>query len=99
MAKRKGETLVEFITAVTIFGVMMGGILDFIANQTQTMLNVRDRDDMIYEAHRFMMISRDKVPNDYTCDENSINFKLLDDGKTLKLSKGAKATMTFRFKP
>ena len=51
MKKRRAETLVEFLVATAIFGTMMIGVCNFIANQTQTLVNIRHRDDFMYYAN------------------------------------------------
>ena len=50
--KRKGETFTEFLTASMVFGIMMAGLFEFMANQTQTVANIRDRDNLMYLAQR-----------------------------------------------
>ncbi|MBQ3402338.1 MAG: hypothetical protein IJG65_03045 [Synergistaceae bacterium] len=49
--KRKGETFTEFLAAMTIFGIMMGGMFEFIAGQTENLTNIKDRDDMMFYAN------------------------------------------------
>ena len=48
--KRKGETFTEFLTSATVFGIMMAGLFEFMANQTQSLANIRDRDNLMYGA-------------------------------------------------
>lgn len=48
--KRKGETFAEFLTAATVFGIIAASMFEFMANQTQTLANIRDRDNLIYGA-------------------------------------------------
>ena len=48
--KRKGETLTEFLAAVTVFGLMVSGIFEFIANQTENLADIKNKDDMMYGA-------------------------------------------------
>ena len=48
--KRKGETFTEFLTASMVFGIMMAGLFEFMANQTQTVANIRDRDNLMFLA-------------------------------------------------
>ena len=50
--KRKGETFTEFLTALTVFGVIIAGIFEFMANQTQSLANIRDRDNLMYLSQR-----------------------------------------------
>lgn len=48
--KRKGETFAEFLTAAVVFGLIAAAVFEFMANQTQTLANIRDRDNLIYLA-------------------------------------------------
>lgn len=64
--KRKGETFTEFLTAAAVFGVMMTGIVEFMANQTDNLAKVRHMDDMMYYAkmiHDWSFNDGDKVKN------------------------------------
>lgn len=49
--KRKGETLTEFLTAVTVFGLMAAGIFEFIANQTENLADIKNKDELMYYAN------------------------------------------------
>lgn len=62
--KRKGETFTEFLTSATVFGIMMAGLFEFMANQTQSLANIRDRDNLMYGAQVVSSwnISRDVIP-------------------------------------
>lgn len=48
--KRRGETFTEFLVAALVFGIMMGGLFEFMANQSETLANIRDRDELMYGA-------------------------------------------------
>ena len=99
--RRKGETLTEFLTAATVFGLMMAGLFEFMANQTETLADIRNKDELIYRAQRFEAVSGDKISslaNNYTCTEGSITYALTD-GKKLTVTLGNKASMTFTLKP
>ena len=50
LIKRKAETLIEIITAMAVFGVMLGGICDFLSNQTLNVAYIMKRDDIMYGA-------------------------------------------------
>ena len=39
--KRKGETFAEFLTAATVFGIIAASTFEFMANQTQTLANIK----------------------------------------------------------
>ncbi|MBQ7196027.1 MAG: hypothetical protein IJS40_01315 [Synergistaceae bacterium] len=47
---RKGETLAESVMALAIFGVLMLGITDFMAGQTNYIARTHYRDEIIYQA-------------------------------------------------
>ncbi|MBQ7220843.1 MAG: prepilin-type N-terminal cleavage/methylation domain-containing protein [Synergistaceae bacterium] len=48
--KRSGETLVEVLTAMTIFGVIFAGVSDFMTNQTLALARAKTREKMMYYA-------------------------------------------------
>ncbi len=48
--KRKGETFTEFLTAAVVFGLIAASMFEFMANQTQSLADIRDRDNLIYGA-------------------------------------------------
>ena len=97
MKKRKAETLIEIITAMSVFGVISYGIFDFMANQTLHLARVRNRENMLYAAQKLISCS--------SCDVNVDKFTLIPDTgvehtyikttKVLTLKKGD-ATMTFK---
>lgn len=95
--KRKGETFAEFLTAATVFGIIAASMFEFMANQTQTLANIRDRDNLIYHAGRFMAISRDVTGN--TNDTQvGVSFNLNNDKSILTVTNN-NASMTFSLKP
>ena len=103
--KRKGETFTEFLTALTVFGVIIAGIFEYMANQTQSLANIRDRDNLIYHAGRFMVTSGDKaheknITSDYSNNDSkeNITFTLTDNRKILTVTNN-NASMTFSLKP
>ncbi len=99
MRKRKAETLVEFLVASFIFVEIMAGILSFIANQTETLVNIRNRDTMMFHAQRFMNmgVSISEYNNDDICKAD--NVTLNQDGSMLTVSRDTKSTMTINLKP
>lgn len=98
--KRKGETFTEFLVATTVFGMIMAGIFEFMANQTENLARIRDMDDLMYYAQRFEAISGDKtLQNNYTCTEGNIKYKLTDNNKNLIVTKNDNTSLTFTFKP
>ena len=63
--KRKGETLTEFLAAVTVFGLMVSGIFEFIANQTENLADIKNKDDIIFYANWLnnQTLNRNSVKN------------------------------------
>ena len=51
MRKRRGESLAEFLTASLVFGIIMAGLFEFMANQTENLAMIRDRDDLMFHAY------------------------------------------------
>lgn len=98
MKKRKAETLVEFLTASFIFVQIMTGVLTFIANQTETLVNIRNRDTMMFHAQRFMNMqtSYTSYNNDTVCKAD--NVTVISEDNVLTVSKG-KSTMTINLRP
>ncbi len=98
MKKRKAETLVEFLMASFIFVEIMAGVLSFIANQTETLANIRSRDAMMFHARRFMNMqtSYTSYNNDDVCKAD--NVTVISEDNVLTVSKG-KSTMTISLRP
>ena len=99
MRRRKAETLVEFLMAAFIFAEIMTGVLSFIAGQTQTLVNIHNRDTMMFHAQRFrnMGSSTSKYNTDSVCLKDNISVDI--NGDILTVRKGTKSTMTFDLKP
>ena len=55
--KRKAETLVETLTAMTVFGIISAVIFGFLANQTLHLARVRDRKHMLFAAQKLISCS------------------------------------------
>lgn len=97
MKRRKAETLVEFLMAAFIFTEIMTGVLSFIANQTETLVNIRNRDTMMFHAQRFrnMGVSTSEYNSDSVCQKDNVSINI--DGDVMTVRKG-KSTMTFNLK-
>ena len=95
MRRRKAETLVEFLMASVVFVEIMAGVLTFIANQTETLVNISNRDTMMFHAQRYMNmgVSYSDYNGDALCVKDNVNFSK-DDNGNLIISKG-KSTMKF----
>ena len=98
MQRRKAETLVEFLMAAFIFAEIMTGVLSFIANQTQTLVNIHNRDTMMFHVQRFrnMNVSTSEYNDDDVCKADNVTMN--QSSNTLIVSKG-KSTMTIELKP
>lgn len=91
MKRRSGETLTEFLVATTVFGIISAGLFEFIANQTETLADIRNKEDLMYYAQRYV--------NGDTTAADGITFTQLDGGKTLKVTKNDSTSLTFSLKP
>ncbi len=90
MIKRKAETLVEIITAMAIFGVMLGGICDFMSNQTANVAYIMKRDDMMFAVQEYQ--------NRNLSEDVNINGVSVDKTSNTITAKKGNNTMTFHLK-
>lgn len=100
--KRKGETFAEFLTAATVFGLIAASMFEFMANQTQTLANIRDRDNLMYHAGRFMVVSGDETRKNknYSCNSTHAGVSFdFDNSKSILTVKNNNASMQFTLKP
>ena len=97
MKKRRAETLVEFLIATLIFGVLMAGVFEFMATHTSTIARIKTRDDFMYYAQKD--IDYYNATGDHI-EADGITFAFDDDDapKALTISKGQTDKMTFTFK-
>ena len=93
--KRKAETLVEIITAMTVFGVISAGIFDFMANQTLHLARIRDRENILYAAQKLIACSSVdvNVPDFKPVADTGVEYTYITSTKVLTLRKG-NAVMT-----
>lgn len=101
MKKRAAETLIEIITAMMVFGIIMGGIpnisgtratggiSDFIANQSIAIARIKDREKIIYYAQRWLASGDVRITE---ADGGKIKFLFEDN--VLTVAKG-KTSMVF----
>ena len=102
--KRRADTLVEVIIAMMVFGIIMSGTFDFIANQTIAMVKMRERDDIDFWAQKWLNTSYDvftstNIPNTIESEKVKINVykdasgttqaNSSADAKLLVISKGS----------
>lgn len=82
---RKGETLVEFLMALTVFIILMGGVFEFMADHTLLMLRMKTRDELAYYARQWLTTSN---RHEQSGDIQSGDIKFKTDGDKLTVSKG-----------
>lgn len=98
MKRRKAETLVEFLMASLIFAEIMTSVLGFIANQTQTVVNISNRDIMMFHAQRFvnMQTLGSTVSDENYSDNDDVcktdNVKVHSEDNVLTVSRGTDKT-------
>ena len=95
MKRRSGETLTEFLTAATVFGVIMAGLFEFLANQTALLAEIKNRDELMYYAQHYR--------NTGTM-ESGVSYNMSSGNKTLKVAllrddRSERASMIFTLKP
>ncbi len=74
---RKGETLAESVMALAIFGVLMLGITDFMAGQTNYIARTHYRDEIIYQAqaltaNNFFDALKEKWNDDFSAEDSDL---------------------------
>ncbi|MBQ3645190.1 MAG: hypothetical protein IJP96_00610 [Synergistaceae bacterium] len=99
MTKRKAETIVEVVTAMAIFGMIMAGVSDFIAGQTKNVADILDRDAIMSHAP-IILDYHIKNPTINSYSYNNVKSNVSRDSsekiKAMTLTKGT-ATMEFKF--
>ena len=58
LKRKAGETLAESVMALAIFGVVMLGLTDFMAGETNYIARTHYRDNIIYKAQEFTANNR-----------------------------------------
>ncbi|MBR1657695.1 MAG: hypothetical protein IJ697_04430 [Synergistaceae bacterium] len=101
--RRKGETFTEFLMAAAVFGVMMTGIFEFMANQTDNLAKIRHMDDLMYHAQVYMNAPKNNKPD--WDDKDKIAYDTSTENTLIIKKKGKKddeqsiVSMTFKLKP
>lgn len=91
LKRRKAETLIEILTAMTVFGVMIAGISEFMANQTTNVAYIIKRDEMMYAVQEYY--------NEGKTEEINIDGVSVDkQGDIIIASKDKNNFMTFQLK-
>ncbi|MBQ6738201.1 MAG: hypothetical protein IJP41_07065 [Synergistaceae bacterium] len=98
MTKRKAETIVEVVTAMAIFGMIMAGVSDFIAGQTKNVADILDRDAIMSHAPIILDSYNNStpLPNPYNNIYHTESRDSSGNLEAMTLTKGT-ATMEFKF--
>ena len=88
MRRLKAETLIEFITAMAIFSILMLGVFNFMANQTNNTARLLDRDFFIFHAQKHINGDDSRLS-----ERGTLTFS--EQGDNLIISDGTKS-MTFK---
>ena len=89
--KRRGESFTEFLVATAVFGIMMGGLFEFMANQSETLSDIRNKDELMYYAQRWQNGDKSEV--------EKIKFEEKDGKLTVSKKEDENISMTFKLKP
>ena len=71
MSRRAAETLVEVVTAMTLFGVLLGGIFDFMGGQSQYVTKLGYHSKIMYGMQQYI----NNIPLDSAKDWKDISSK------------------------
>ena len=98
LKKRTAETLMEVLTAMSVFAIIIAGFSDFMANQTIALARAKDREKIMYYAQRWISSGDYGIPE---ADGGKIHFTSYDDRRVLIVSldrAGEVSSMQFRLK-
>ena len=82
MKTRKAETLIEVVTAMTLFGIIMSGLFDFMANQTLNLAYLKDRQTIMYYAQKWIASNDVSITS---ADNGYVKFSSADNVLTVTL--------------
>lgn len=82
--------MTEFLTASTVFGLVMAGMFEFMANQTETLADIRNKDELMFRAQKY---------HNTGAQEEGATYSTSSDGKILTVTLANGASMTFTLKP
>ena len=54
MKRRKAETLTEFLVAMVLFSVIMTGVFNFVANQTENAARIKNWDFFTFRTNKWL---------------------------------------------
>ena len=98
LKRRVAETLMEVLTAMAVFAIIIEGFSDFMANQTIALARAKDREKIMYYAQRWISSGDYSITS---ADNRKITFTSDDDRRvlTVKLNRaGEESSMQFRMK-
>ena len=96
MKRRTAETLIEIVTAMTVFGVVSSGVFDFMAAQTINLARAKDREKMMHAAQLLMSCQSFDVETSQTAvADTGVEYTFTDGTLTLFRNKEA---MTLKIK-
>ena len=77
--RRNGETLAEILMALLVFGIILGGVSDFIANQTTNVARIKTRDRILAQIPKATAYyyNFDKFPEPVSLD--GVSFEAIDN--------------------
>ena len=76
MKRRKAETLMEVLTAMTVFGIIMIGFSDFMAEQTTALARTKNMDKVMYYAQKWINSGDEGIP---IADNDNVAFEVKND--------------------
>ena len=94
MRRRSAETLIEFLTALLVFLVVMTSIFTFMANQTENIARLIDRDFFVFNAQKWLN-ERKSSGTLTTIEGRTITFTRDNNNLVLRDNENA-SSMTFQ---
>ncbi|MBQ7577126.1 MAG: hypothetical protein IJT21_02545 [Synergistaceae bacterium] len=94
MRRRSAETLIEFLTALLVFLVVMTSIFTFMANQTENIARLIDRDFFVFNAQKWLN-ERKTSGTLTTIEGRTITFTRDNNNLVLRDNENA-SSMTFQ---
>ena len=76
MKRRAAETLMEVLTAMTVFGIIMIGFSDFMAEQTTALARTKNMDKVMYYAQKWISSGDERIT---TAENDNVAFEVKND--------------------
>lgn len=83
MQRRKAETLIEFLVAVFIFGILMTSLFNFMAVQTENAVIIKINDNLFYKAQWLLNHDYEEIEKRKRDFESVISYDI--EGKKIKV--------------